>query len=161
MAKVAIGRRVIGWLIVVAVFGCPLGTAAAEEIRTYSVNAKFDDVRLELDTAILARGLSVHSNGNIAAMLDRTGADVGSNKAIYIAAEFVTFCSAKYSRMAMEADAANMTLCPFGISVFQTIAKPDEVTVAYRRLSGGVGASGAAFTAINTLIDGIAKDAVK
>jgi uncharacterized protein (DUF302 family) len=138
-----------------------LASAHADEIRTYAVKAKFDDIRLELDNAILARGLSVHSTGNIAAMLDRTGADVGSTKAIYVAAEFVTFCSAKYSRMAMEADPSNMTLCPFGMSVYQTVARPDEVTVAYRRITGGTGANAEAYAAVNTLLDGIAKDCVK
>jgi uncharacterized protein (DUF302 family) len=137
------------------------GPAQAEEIRSYAVKAKFDDVKFELDTAIIARGLSVHSNGNIAMMLDRTGADVGSTKPIYIAAEFITFCSAKLSRLSMEADPTNIALCPYVISIYQSIDKPDQVTVAYRRLSGGTTESAAAYAAINALIDGIAKDAVK
>jgi uncharacterized protein (DUF302 family) len=139
--------------------------AHSEDIRVYTVKAKFDDVRMELDTAILARGLNIHSSGNVAMMLDRTGADVGSTKPIYIAADFVTFCSAKLSRMAMEADAMNVALCPFTVSLYQTVENPGEVTIAYRRLSGGapVGSptSVAAYQAIDAFIDGIAKDALK
>jgi uncharacterized protein (DUF302 family) len=148
-------------LILFAVLAQWVGPARSEDIRTYAVKAKFDDVKFELDGAILARGLSTHSSGNVAMMLDRTGADVGSTKPIYIAAEFVTFCSAKLSRMAMEADPTNITLCPFGISIYQSIEAPDQVTVAYRRLSGAKPESAAAFAAINALIDGIAQDAVK
>jgi uncharacterized protein (DUF302 family) len=152
------------FLLLLTVCGSP---AVCEEIRSYSVKAKFDDVRMELDTAILARGLNTHSTGNIAMMLDRTGADVGSTKPVYIAAEFVTFCSAKLSRRAMEADPAHIALCPFGISIYQTIDKPDEVTVAYRRLTwrshdkGGSAETAAALADINALVDGIAKDALK
>jgi uncharacterized protein (DUF302 family) len=164
-------RRTRGlYVALLTAWGSP---AVCEEIRTYSVKAKFDDVRMELDTAILARGLNTHSTGNIAMMLDRTGADVGSTKPVYIAAEFVTFCSAKLSRRAMEADPSNVALCPFGISIYQTIEKPDEVTVAYRRLTsqpkatdgltdiGVATETTAALADINALLDGIAKDALK
>jgi uncharacterized protein (DUF302 family) len=135
--------------------------ALAQDFRTYTTKAKFDDVRLELDTAILARGLAIQSSGNLAAMLDRTGADVGSTKPIYIAADFVSFCSAKVSRQAMEADPLNAALCPFTIFVYQSVEKPNETTVGFRRPPAGTGPNAAAYAAIDTLLDGIAKDAVK
>jgi uncharacterized protein (DUF302 family) len=152
---------IIAVAVTLAAIPSVIPAAQAEDIRRYSTKAKFDDVRLELDTAIIARGLAVHSTGNIAAMLDRTGADVGSTKPIYIAAEFVTFCSAKTSRLAMEADPLNIALCPFAMFIYQSVAKPDEITVGYRRPLGGSGETAAAYAAVDALLDGIAKDAVK
>ena len=159
--------RTTFWLF--ALLTAVLSPAHADDIRAYSTKAKFDDVRLELDTAIIGRGLAIHSSGNLAAMLDRTGADVGSTKPVYIAAEFVTFCSAKVSRQAMEANPLNAAFCPFSMFIYQSIEKPDEVTVGYRRPTTGTAggpagndsASAAAYTAIENLLDGIAKDALK
>ena len=151
------------WLF--AIITAVLSPAHADDIRAYSTKAKFDDVRLELDTAIIGRGLAIHSSGNLAAMLDRTGADVGSTKPVYIAAEFVTFCSAKVSRQAMEANPLNAAFCPFSMFIYQSIEKPNEVTVGYRRPTNGPAgrdsASAAAYVAIEVLLDSIAKDALK
>jgi hypothetical protein len=57
--------------------------------------ASYDDVKFELNDAIIKRGLVVDHIGQIGTMLDRTGPDVGSTKPLYTRAEFFTFCSAK------------------------------------------------------------------
>jgi hypothetical protein len=47
-------------------------------LKVYSKQASFEDVRFELENAIVGRGLVVDFNGNVGRMLERTGADVGS-----------------------------------------------------------------------------------
>ena len=50
-------------------------------------------------------------------MLNRTGADVGSDVAIFDNAQIFLFCSAAVSRRVMEADPMNIMHCPYGIFV--------------------------------------------
>ena len=126
----------------------------AQEIVTYTKKAGFEDVKFDLTNAITNRGLVIDSNGNVGRMLDRTGADVGSTKPIYKAAEYFAFCSAKVSREIMEADPKNLAFCPFVMFVYETAAKPGEVVVGYRRPA-------AAMKSVAALLDGIAKEAVK
>lgn len=128
----------------------------------YTKKAGYDDVRFELNNAIVARGLAIDFNGQVSKMLERTGADVGSTKPIYKQAEYFTFCSAKLSRAAMEADAANLGICPYVVFIYEKAAAPGVVHVGYRRLAAtGSAASKKALQDINALLDGIAKEAVK
>lgn len=136
--------------------------AAAQELKVYRKAGSFDDVKFDVSNAITNRGLVADFTGNVSAMLDRTGKDVGSTKQVYKRAEYVSFCSAKLSRDMIEADAANAGFCPYIVFLYETAAKPGEIVVGYRRLpSVGNPASIKAFTAINALLDGIAKEAVK
>ena len=107
--------------------------AAAQEIVTRSKQGNFDDVRFELGNAVIATGVSVQSEGNIAAMLGRTASDLGATETVYSRAEFVAFCSAKYSRAMMEADPSNIAFCPFVVFAYEAKAKPGEIVVGYRR----------------------------
>ncbi len=106
---------------------------AAQEIVSRTKQGTFDDVRFELGNAVIATGVAVQSEGNVAAMLGRTAADVGAVETVYSRAEFISFCSAKYSRAMMEADPANMAFCPFVVFAYETKAKPGEIVVGYRR----------------------------
>lgn len=136
--------------------------AAAQELRTFTAKASYDDVRFELSNAITGRGLVVDFNGNVGRMLERTGADVGSTKPLYKQAEYFSFCSAKLSRDMMEADPANVGLCPYVIFVYETVAKPGEVVVGYRGLPRGVNpVSQKALDEIDKLLAAIAQAAVK
>ena len=94
-------------------------------------------------------------------MLERTGADVGSNKQIYVNAEFVLFCSAKLSRAMVEADPGNLGYCPYVVFLYEAAATPGEIVVGYRRPAAGNEASKQALAAIDALLDGIVKEAVK
>lgn len=123
--------------------------AHADEIVTRTKQGTFDDVRFDLGNAVIATGVSVQSEGNIAAMLGRTAADVGATETVYSRAEFVAFCSAKYSRAMMEADPANIAFCPFVVFAYETKAKPGEIVVGYRKpvapaSQGAAGAKAAA-----------------
>ncbi len=136
--------------------------AAAQELKTFTKKASFEDVKFDLDDAITRRGLVVDFTGNVGGMLERTGKDVGSTRAIYKRAQYVSFCSAKLSREMMEADAANVGYCPFVVFIYEAADKPGEVVVGYRRMpTGGSAASLKALAAIEAMLEGIAKDAVK
>ncbi len=136
---------------------------AAQAIAIYSKVAPYEDVKFELSDAIIRRGLVVDHTGQIGTMLERTGPDVGSTMPLYTRAEFFTFCSAKFSRAMMEADLGNIAFCPYVVFIYEAAKKPGETVVGYRKpmpVSGGE-ASRKALAAIDALLDGIVKDAVK
>lgn len=136
--------------------------ATAQDLKTFTKTGSFADVRFDLTNAITNRGLVTDSTGNLGAMLERTGKDVGSTRPIYKSAEYFTFCSAVLSRQMMEADATNAGYCPYVMFIYESAAKPGQVVVGYRRLpAAGNAASRKAFAAIEALLDGIAKEAVK
>jgi uncharacterized protein (DUF302 family) len=131
-------------------------------LKVYSKQASFEDVRFELENAIVGRGLVVDFNGNVGRMLERTGADVGSTSPIYKHAEYFTFCSAKLSRATAEAEAANVGYCPYVVFIYETAVAPGTVHVGYRSPPlTGLDASKAALGEVQRLLDAIAKDAVK
>jgi uncharacterized protein (DUF302 family) len=124
--------------------------------------ASYDDVKFELQNAIVSRGLVVDFNGNVGGMLERTGADVGSAKPIYRQAEYFTFCSAKLSRATMEADPANVGFCPYVVFIYATAAQPGTVHVGYRRPQPrGSDAARAALHEVEQLLEAIVTDALK
>ncbi len=133
---------------------------ASDPLKTVTVKGSFDDVRTDLQDAIVKQGLKVDYNGRIGEMLKRTGADVGSTKDVYANAEYFTFCSSKLSRAMMEADAVNVGMCPYMMFAYEAAGKPGEVTIGYRSLAArGDDASQKALATINTLLDTILKDA--
>jgi uncharacterized protein (DUF302 family) len=136
--------------------------ASAQDVRTVTTRAAFDDVKFELTNAVIARGLNLETEGNIARMLDRTAADVGATRTIYRNAAYLAFCSARYSRLIIEADVSGAAFCPFTIFLYETTAKPGEVVVGYRRF--GTARSevlAKAFAEVEALLDGIIAEAVK
>ncbi|MEM9634751.1 MAG: DUF302 domain-containing protein [Pseudomonadota bacterium] len=153
--------------LLVALGGMAAGGASAadagsipEGVTAYEVTAAFEDVRFDLENAIVNRGLVIDYVSHIGTMLDRTAADVGSDKKIYENAEAMLFCSADLSRKAMEADPANIAYCPYTVFVYETPGTPGQVTVGFRNLSEtGSDASKSAIAEVNKLLNGIAKEA--
>jgi uncharacterized protein (DUF302 family) len=131
-------------------------------VVSYSKKAKFDDVRDDLKTAIEGRGLVVDYQSFVNRMLERTGKDVGSARKLYADAQAFVFCSAALSRKTMEADLANVSLCPYTITVYATAQDPGTVHVSYRRpwRPDGSAASKAALKEVEALLDGIAREAL-
>jgi len=130
--------------------------------RTYKKAAAFDDVKFELNNAIIEKGLALDHTGAIGKMLDRTGADVGSDKPVYKDAEYLSFCSAKFSRRMMEADPANIAFCPFIVFIYEDAKQPGTTVVGYRRPAIiGNEASQKALTEIDALLDSIAREATR
>ena len=121
-------------------------------------------MRDELHDAILAKGLVIDNTQFIAKMLDRTGKDLGTTKKIFgdDQGQTFSFCSSVISRKTMEADAHNIAFCPYSLVVYSPAAEPKKVYVAYRRpvLNEGSEAAKTALKEIETLLDGIARDAL-
>ncbi|OGA85058.1 MAG: hypothetical protein A3G27_04755 [Betaproteobacteria bacterium RIFCSPLOWO2_12_FULL_66_14] len=131
-------------------------------VVTYSKNAKFDDVRDDLKLAIEGKGLVIDYQSFVNRMLERTGKDVGSSRKLYADAQAFVFCSAALSRKTMEADPANVAMCPYSMVVYATAKEPGKVHVSYRRpwRPDGSAASKAALKEVETLLEGIAREAL-
>ena len=131
-------------------------------VVSYAKKAKFDDVRDDLKTAIEGRGLVVDYQSFVNRMLERTGKDVGSARKLYADAQAFVFCSAALSRKTMEADPANVSLCPYTMTVYATAQDPGTIHVSYRRpwRPDGSAASKAALNEVEALLDGIAHEAL-
>jgi len=131
-------------------------------VVTYSKRAKFEDVRDDLKLAIEGKGLVIDYQSYVNRMLERTGKDVGSARKLYADAQAFVFCSAALSRKTMEADPANVAMCPYSIVVYEAAGEPGKVYVSYRRpwRPDGSAASKAALTDVEKLLDGIARAAL-
>jgi uncharacterized protein (DUF302 family) len=131
-------------------------------IRTHSRKAKLDEVLEDAKLAIEGRGLVIDSHSFIHRMLERTGKDVGSTRKLYADAQAFVFCSAALSRKMMEADPANVALCPYSIVVYATAEEPGKVFVAYRSplRPDSNPRSQAALKEVEALLDGIAREAL-
>lgn len=124
---------------------------AAEGIVTHTFDGSFDDATFAVETAIIGQGLVIDHVSHVGDMLNRTGADVGSDVQVFRAADVFTFCSASVSRMVMEADPMNIGFCPYGIFVAET---GDGVMIGYREYPDG------AMDMVEDLLAGIVKDAL-
>ena len=136
--------------------------ADPKPIVTHSKAGKFEDVRDDLKLAIEGKGLVIDYESFVNRMLERTGKDVGSSRKLYTDAQAFVFCSAALSRKTMEADPANISLCPYSMMVYATAQRPGTVHVSYRRpwRPGGSAASKAALKEVEALLDGIAREAL-
>lgn len=100
-----------------AIAGVLASQAIAGEIVTVPFDGSFDDATFAVESAIVGQGLVIDYVSHVGEMLNRTGADVGSDKQIFSAADIFIFCSAKISREVMEADPMNIGFCPYGVFV--------------------------------------------
>lgn len=127
------------------------GASQAGEAIVYDFDGSFDDATFAVESAIVDRGLVIDLTSHVGDMLNRTGADVGSDVKIFEAADIFTFCSAVVSRKVMEADPMNIVHCPYGIFVTQT---GDKVMIGHRDYPDGV------MQQVEDLLSSIAKEAV-
>ena len=119
------------------VLAVTLGFAApawAGEAITTPFDGAFDDATFAVESAIVGRGLVIDYVSHVGEMLNRTGADVGSDIMLFKEADIFLFCSAVVSREVMEDDPMNIAHCPYGIFVAET---DDGVTVGYRDYPAG------------------------
>jgi uncharacterized protein (DUF302 family) len=108
--------------------------AVAEDAFTYDFDGNFDDATFAVESAIVGQGLVVDYVSHVGDMLNRTGADVGSDVMIFKNADIFLFCSAVVSRQVMEKDPMNITHCPYGIFVMET---EDGVIVGHKDYPDG------------------------
>ncbi|GAA0783636.1 DUF302 domain-containing protein [Roseibium denhamense] len=108
-------------ILIAAAFGLALGgSALAEKPFTYPFDGSFEDATFAVESAIVGQGLVIDFVSHVGEMLNRTGADVGSDTMIFKNADIFLFCSAVISRQVMEKDPMNITHCPYGIFVMDT-----------------------------------------
>lgn len=110
------------------------GPALAQDAVFVPFDGSMEDAKFVVENAIVNRGLVVDHVSHVGEMLNRTGADVGSEKMIFKSADVYVFCSAVLSREVMEADPMNIAHCPYGVFVAET---DDGVTIGYRKYPEG------------------------
>lgn len=133
---------------------------AADGPQISQVERSYEDVRFDLENAIINRGLVIDHISNVGEMLARTAADVGSETQVFVNAEALLFCSARLSRAAMEAAPENVAFCPYSVFLYETPDAPGKVSVGYRPLpEQGSEASRAAIADVNALLAGIVEEA--
>ncbi len=118
---------------VVACMGLAL-PAFAQEAVTHAFDGSFDDATFAVESAIVGRGLVIDYVSHTGEMMNRTGADVGSDVVIFDNADIFLFCSAVVSRKVMEADPMNIAHCPYSIFVTE---KDGEVLIGHRTYPDG------------------------
>ncbi len=138
-------------LAAVLALGVAAPLAAADGPVVYTFDGSFDDAAFAVDNAIVGRGLVVDYVSHVGDMLNRTGADVGSDVTLFEAANVYLFCSAVVSRAVMEEDPMNIQHCPYGIFVAE---REGEVMVGYRPYPEGP------MQQVQELLDSIAREAV-
>lgn len=126
------------------------GAATAEDATTYPFDGSFEDAAFAVESAIVDKGLVIDYRSHVGEMLNRTGADVGSDVKIFDNADVFLFCSAVLSRKVMEAEPANIAHCPYGIFVTD---REGQVAVGYRNLPEGP------MQEVQGLLDEIAREA--
>lgn len=94
--------------------------ALADDAFTYPFDGSFEDATFAVENAIVDQGLVIDFVSHVGDMLNRTGADVGSDAVIFKNADIFLFCSAVVSRQVMEKDPMNITHCPYGVFVMET-----------------------------------------
>lgn len=109
-------------------------SASAQEAVIVPFDGDFDDATFAVESAIVDKGLVIDYVSHVGDMLNRTGADVGSDKVLFKAADIFVFCSAVVSREVMEADPMNIVHCPYGIFVAEN---DDGVMIGYRKYAEG------------------------
>jgi len=128
-----------------------LGTPAFAEAPSLTpFDGSFEDATFAVESAIVGKGLVIDFVSHVGDMLNRTGPDVGSGKAIYDQADIFLFCSAVVSRAVMEADPANIQHCPYGIFVTET---DGEVLIGHQTYPEGP------MSQVEDLLQGIVQEA--
>lgn len=130
-----------------------LGTSAfAEGSTVYTFDGSFDDAAFSVESAIIGKGLVIDYVSHTGEMLNRTGADVGSDVELFAEADIFVFCSATLSREVMEADPMNIAFCPYGIFVAE---RGEDVMIGYRNYPEGE------MQKVQDLLDEIVQDALE
>lgn len=136
--------------LLAAAFTAAATMTQADGATTYVYDGSFEDAAFGVESAIVDRGLVIDYVSHTGEMLNRTGADVGSDTSLFTEADIFLFCSAVLSRKVMEADPMNIAHCPYGIFVAE---KDGEVMVGYRNLPDGP------MQEVQALLDEIAREA--
>jgi len=155
-------RSVLAALVVAAGLTGSAFAGGSGDLKIYAAKGDFNEVKEEVERAILDRGYVVDYHGFVGNMLKRTAKDIGGTKVMYKDAEFYQFCSASLTRNAVEADPRNIGYCPYVVVVYALASAPDMVHVGYRHLSmTGSEESKKALAAVEKVLDDIAREATQ
>lgn len=135
----------------IAALALSASVVTAQDATTYPFDGDFEDATFAVENEIIGAGLVIDYVAHTGAMLARTGADVGSETALFDGADIFLFCSATLSRKVMEVDPANIAYCPYGIFVTD---QGGDVEIGYRNFPEGE------MQEIQGLLDTIARAAV-
>jgi hypothetical protein len=127
--------------------------ATAQEFTNHTTDEPFEDVSFAIESAILAKGLVIDHVSHTGDMLERTRADVGSDKVLFLGADVYEFCSATVSRQVMEADPLNFNYCPYAIRIYEQPETAGTVTVSHQTYTGTM-------EPVNALLESIVSDAL-
>jgi len=153
---------VFSLILVVGMVPIAEAVDTARPLRSFKVEGAYDDVRFDLESAIVNAGLKIVYNGNIADMLGRTASAVGAKKSIYDNAEFFTFCSSPHSHATMGADPHNVGYCPYLLYVYSISGEKNVTYVGYRRpVIAGTDESKKSLMALDKLLESLIKDAIE
>ncbi|MGO4909570.1 DUF302 domain-containing protein [Pseudorhodobacter sp. W20_MBD10_FR17] len=128
-------------------------SAMAQEFTAHTTDEPFEDVTFAIESAIVGKGLVIDHVAHTGEMLERTRADVGSDKVLFLGADVYEFCSATVSRQVMEADPTNFNYCPYAIRVYEQPETAGTVTVSHQTYSGTM-------EPVNELLESIVADAL-
>ncbi|MDF1872409.1 DUF302 domain-containing protein [Vannielia sp.] len=120
-------------LLLALAFAMPTAALAQEPVL-HDFDGSFDDATFAVESAIVGQGLVIDFTSHTGDMLNRTGADVGSDVKLFDAADIFLFCSAVVSRQVMEADPMNIQHCPYAIFV---IDRDGKVQIGHRDYPAG------------------------
>lgn len=151
-------------VLATAAMGLIVASAAvADDMRTFvKQGMAYDDVKMDLETAIEGKGLKIGAIGDLGDMLERTRIDLNAGPAVYKSAHYMQFCSAVFAHKLAAADPKNLGHCPFLMFIFETAAKPGEVVIGYRPLvRSGTPATRAMLDEVEKLFEDIAAEALK
>lgn len=129
-------------------------------VSEFVIEGEYEDVRFDLNDAIIARGLAVDHISHVSDMLKRTAGVVEGARPIYKRGEHFQFCSAVLSRHSMQADPANIAFCPYMVYLYESVAEPGKIHLGFRRLTArGNEQSRKALMAVNNLLQEIITEA--
>ena len=95
-------------------------------IVTLRVTGQFNHVYDATVSAILGRGLNIAHVDDAAKSLAKT------NNPTFSHAKIIAFCSTALSKNLILENPNYIVLCPFTLSIYQTYAQPNSVTLSYR-----------------------------
>jgi len=131
-------------------------------MKVRKVDAVFEDVRDDINSAITDLGIKINNVSHIGNMLNRTAEAVGATKTVYSHAEAFEFCSSTVSRATMEADPHNIVFCPYIVYVYSLNEDPEHTFVAYRRpLLVGTDESKKSLMAVEALLESVVVEATE
>lgn len=120
--------------VVLALGLCVSQPASADDPAIAIYDGSFDDATFAVESAIVGQGLVIDYVSHAGEMLNRTGADVGSDTRIFEAADIFLFCSAVVSREVMEADPMNIQHCPYSVFVAE---REGQVMIGHKTFPDG------------------------